>query len=97
MITELGPNARMVTFTGEGHGQFQASTCVAKIEGALLADLTLPKPDTVCEPDPVLAKPDWWDALPCPTACRTSSIFLPWQTPWGQGRHRSSARCARPR
>jgi pimeloyl-ACP methyl ester carboxylesterase len=66
MTGELGPNARMVTFTGEGHGQLLASTCVTEIEGALLADLTSPKPDTVCDPDPVVDKPDWWDALPVP-------------------------------
>jgi pimeloyl-ACP methyl ester carboxylesterase len=51
MTAELGPNARLVTFDGEGHGQLLASTCVSDIEGALLADLTLPQADTVCEPD----------------------------------------------
>jgi hypothetical protein len=39
---------------------------VTGIEGAVLADLTLPDPDTVCEPDPVIEEPDWWDALPVP-------------------------------
>lgn len=66
MTGELGPNARMVTFTGEGHGQLLVSTCVTDIEGALLADLTLPEPKTVCDPDPVVDKPEWWDALPVP-------------------------------
>jgi pimeloyl-ACP methyl ester carboxylesterase len=66
MTAELGPNARMVTFTGEGHGQLLVSICVTDIEGALLADLTLPEPDTVCDPDPVVEKPEWWDALPVP-------------------------------
>ena len=61
-----GSNARMVTYTGEGHGQLLVSTCVTDIEGALLADLTLPEADTVCEPDPVVDEPDWWDALPVP-------------------------------
>ncbi len=66
MTSVLGPNARMVTFTGEGHGQLLVSTCVTDIEGALLADLTLPEPDTVCEPDPVVDRPAWWDSLPVP-------------------------------
>ena len=66
MLGELGSKAHMVTYTGEGHGQLLASTCIADIEGAALSDLTLPKPDSVCEPDPVVAKPDWWDALPVP-------------------------------
>jgi pimeloyl-ACP methyl ester carboxylesterase len=66
MAAELGPNARLVTFTGEGHGQLLVNTCVTDIEGALLADLTLPDEGTVCDPDPVVPKPDWWDALPVP-------------------------------
>jgi pimeloyl-ACP methyl ester carboxylesterase len=66
MVGELGPNARLVTYTGEGHGQLLASSCVTNIEGALLADLELPGPDTVCETDPVIEEPDWWEALPAP-------------------------------
>jgi pimeloyl-ACP methyl ester carboxylesterase len=66
MVGELGPNAQLVTYTGEGHGQLLVSTCVTDIEGKLLADLTLPDPGTVCDPDPVVAKPDWWDGLPVP-------------------------------
>ncbi|HEY0520914.1 MAG TPA: alpha/beta fold hydrolase, partial [Ilumatobacteraceae bacterium] len=66
MLDELGPNARLVTSTGEGHGQLLANNCVTDIEGALLEDLTVPDADTVCEPDPLIAKPDWWDALPVP-------------------------------
>jgi hypothetical protein len=66
MLGELGPNARLVTSTGEGHGQLLVNACVTEIEGAVLVDLTLPEPDTVCEPDPIIAKPDWWDDLPVP-------------------------------
>ncbi len=66
MLDEMGPNARLVTSTGEGHGQLLANKCVTEIEGAVLTDLTLPDPDKVCEPDPVIAEPDWWEALPVP-------------------------------
>jgi pimeloyl-ACP methyl ester carboxylesterase len=66
MIGELGPNARLVTFTGEGHGQLLASSCVAGIEGALLTRLKLPAAGTTCDPDSKIGKPDWWDALPVP-------------------------------
>lgn len=66
MVGELGPNAQLVTYTGEGHGQLLASKCVTDIEGALLANLKLPDANTVCNPDPVIPKPDWWDALPVP-------------------------------
>ena len=66
MAAELGPNARMVTFTGEGHGQLLASVCVTEIEAAVLADLTLPDEGTVCEPDPVIEEPAWWGNLEFP-------------------------------
>jgi hypothetical protein len=56
----------MVTYTGEGHGQLLVSTCVTDIEASLLTDLTLPDPDKVCDPDPIVEKPDWWGALPVP-------------------------------
>jgi pimeloyl-ACP methyl ester carboxylesterase len=64
MTAEMGPSARMVTFTGEGHGQLLASTCVTKAESAVLVDLTLPDDGTVCDPDPVVERPTWWDTLP---------------------------------
>jgi pimeloyl-ACP methyl ester carboxylesterase len=64
MTKELGDQARMVTFNGEGHGQLLASKCITKIEGAVLAAQQLPKADTTCEPDPVVAKPAWWGDLP---------------------------------
>ena len=67
MVGELGPHAQLVTFTGEGHGQLLVSNCVTDIEGSLLADLKLPGANTVCDPNPVIPKPDWWDALPVPT------------------------------
>ena len=66
MTAELGPNARMVTFTGEGHGQLLASTCITDIEAALLADLTLPDKGTVCDPDPTVEQPSWWGSLAFP-------------------------------
>ncbi|MGZ4770588.1 MAG: alpha/beta hydrolase, partial [Ilumatobacteraceae bacterium] len=67
MAGELGSNARLVTFTGEGHGQLLASTCVTDIEGALLTKLTLPHTGTTCDPDPPVEKPDWWDQVPVPS------------------------------
>ncbi|MFZ4719241.1 MAG: alpha/beta fold hydrolase [Ilumatobacteraceae bacterium] len=67
MTAALGPNARMVTFTGEGHGQLLVSTCVTDIEAAVLADRTLPDPDTTCDPDPAVERPSWWGDLPVPT------------------------------
>ncbi len=66
MTAELGPNAHMVTFTGEGHGQLLASVCITDIEAALLADLTVPDKGTVCDPDPAIEQPAWWGNLAFP-------------------------------
>ena len=66
MAAAMGSSARLVTYTGEGHGQLLASTCVTEIEAELLTDLQLPDPDTVCEPDPDIDRPQWWDLIPDP-------------------------------
>jgi hypothetical protein len=63
---EMGSNARMVTYTGEGHGQLLSNNCLTSIAAKLLSDLTLPDPDTTCPADPVVPKPTWWDTLPVP-------------------------------
>lgn len=66
LAAAMGSSARLVRFTGEGHGQLLASTCITEIEGALLAEGTLPDDDTVCDPDPVIERPDWWDDIEVP-------------------------------
>jgi pimeloyl-ACP methyl ester carboxylesterase len=66
MTKELGASARLVTFTGEGHGQLLVSTCVTDAESAVLIRLTLPANGKVCDPDPALTKPEWWGSLPVP-------------------------------
>ncbi len=66
LTARLGPNTRLVTSTGEGHGQLLVSSCVTAIEAALLTDLVLPDLGTVCGADPIVDKPDWWDGLPVP-------------------------------
>jgi pimeloyl-ACP methyl ester carboxylesterase len=66
MAAALGDNAHLVTALGEGHGQLLASTCITDIEAALLISLETPAPDTVCEPDPPIEKPAFWDSLPVP-------------------------------
>ena len=66
MTAAMGPSARLVTFTGEGHGQLLVSTCVTDIEAAALAQRDLPDEGTVCDPDPVVERPEWFDDLPQP-------------------------------
>lgn len=72
----MGKRARLVVSNAEGHGQLLTSSCVDAIEGRVLADLELPEPDTVCEPDPDVTRPTWWDALPVPTGV-SDVVLLP--------------------
>ena len=66
MTAAMGSSARLVTFTGEGHGQLLASACVTEIEAELLSMLSLPDQDTICDPDPDVPQPAWWDSLSVP-------------------------------
>lgn len=66
MTAAMGPNARLLTYTGEGHGQLLTSTCVTEAEAATLAYRELPAEGAVCDPDPVIERPQWFDDLPQP-------------------------------
>lgn len=66
MTEKMGANARLLTFTGEGHSQTITSSCVTDWEAQAIVDLTLPDEGAICDPDPPIVKPDWWDALPVP-------------------------------
>lgn len=62
MASNLGPNAALVRFTGEGHSQLLVSRCVDLIAIAVLVKKQLPQNPTVCDPDVPVAKPAWWSA-----------------------------------
>lgn len=66
MAASLG--APLVRYTGEGHGFALDSLCVADVALSLFADGTLPDDETVCDPDPDLAEPEWWADVPGPAA-----------------------------
>lgn len=66
MTAAMGTNARLLTFTGEGHGFVLGSACVTDLEAAVLVDLELPAEGASCDPDPDVPKPSWWDGLPVP-------------------------------
>ena len=66
MTAAMGTNARLLTFTGEGHGFVLGSACVTDLEAAVLVDLELPDEGASCDPDPDVPKPSWWDGLPVP-------------------------------
>lgn len=61
MAASLGQSARLVSFTGEGHGQILVSECVNEIAGALFNKGTLPTKGKVCAPDKPMAQPTWWN------------------------------------
>ena len=73
MDAAMGPDAGLVTYTGEGHGFLLTSTCVTDIEAATLVDGDVPDDGTVCDPDPEMERPDWWDDLPVPDG--VSDVF----------------------
>jgi pimeloyl-ACP methyl ester carboxylesterase len=66
LTAAMGPSARLVTYTGEGHGQILNSSCVTDIEATAIAALQLPAPGAICEPDPPFPQPAFWAQLPVP-------------------------------
>ena len=66
MTASMGDNARLVRYTGEGHGFVLTSRCVTDLEAQVLVWLDLPDEGTSCDPDPDIERPVWWDSLPLP-------------------------------
>lgn len=66
MRESLGNTARLVTYTGEGHGQVLSAKCVSDYASDVLVHGTLPADDVRCEPDPAVVQPTWWGELPQP-------------------------------
>lgn len=76
MTEAMGPSARLLRYTGEGHGQLLVSSCVTELEAATLADLELPDQGSSCDPDPVVERPDWFDDIPVPSGV-SDVVVLP--------------------
>ena len=69
MVENLGSNARLVRFTGEGHSQLLTSSCVDAIAMDFFSeDTVLPDNNTTCEPDLPIEQPSWWKEVPPATA-----------------------------
>jgi alpha-beta hydrolase superfamily lysophospholipase len=64
MHDEMEPNAALLTYSGEGHGQVLESKCVDAAASQVLTALKLPANGTTCAPDPDVVAPDWWTRLP---------------------------------
>ena len=69
MVQNLGSNARLVRFSGEGHSQLLTSSCVDSIALAFFsAESELPENDTRCDPDLPVEQPSWWNEVPPATS-----------------------------
>jgi pimeloyl-ACP methyl ester carboxylesterase len=66
LAAEMGSNVSLLTFSGEGHGQVLFSSCVTDAEASVIRDLRVPAAGAVCDPDPPLPRPLFWDQLPVP-------------------------------
>jgi len=64
MHDEMGPNAALLTYSGEGHGQVLESKCVEAAASQVLTAMKLPTDGTKCDPDPDVEMPSWWKRLP---------------------------------
>ena len=64
MHDEMGPNAALLTYSGEGHGQVLGSKCVDVAVSQVLTAVKLPVDGTKCDPDPDMTMPSWWQRLP---------------------------------
>ena len=64
MLLNMGTNASLLRFTGEGHSQILGSKCVDAIARDLFTKKIVPRSNTVCNPDKPIPKPDWWTDIP---------------------------------
>jgi pimeloyl-ACP methyl ester carboxylesterase len=93
MTEALGPTAALVTWAGEGHGQLLLSRCLKDQASRLLRTGELPAEGTVCEPDPEVGRPTWWNSIPVPDgvgeplpAGTLASIGVPPSLAFGEAR-----------
>jgi len=63
MATQMGSNATLLKFNGEGHSQIFISRCVDAIAKKLFLSGRTPNKGTECDADVPIAKPEWWDAV----------------------------------
>lgn len=64
MLLNMGTNASLLRFAGEGHSQILKSKCVDAIARDVFSRKILPKSNTICDPDKPILKPDWWTEIP---------------------------------
>lgn len=66
MRDQMGENAVLLVYGGEGHGQVLQSDCVNRIAANALVQRTLPADNTRCEAQSTAVEPGWWANIPAP-------------------------------
>ena len=64
MLLNMGSNASLVKFTGEGHSQILESKCVDALASETFKRLKVPTAQTTCNPDKPVPRPSWWSNIP---------------------------------
>jgi len=64
MLANMGANASLVKFTGEGHSQILESKCVDAIASNTFRKLEIPKSEVTCDADKPVPQPTWWSEIP---------------------------------
>jgi hypothetical protein len=64
MLLNMGSNASLVKFTGEGHSQILESKCVDAIASDVFNNLVIPSSQATCNPDKPIPEPSWWSEIP---------------------------------
>lgn len=76
MRAKMGPNAALLTYSGEGHGQVLESKCVNAAASAVLTAMELPVDGSKCDPDPDVAMPSWWSRVPNVSAATVIDVAV---------------------
>ena len=64
MVANMGTNASLVKFTGEGHSQILESKCVDAIAGDTFRSLKIYDAVVTCDADKPIFRPSWWSRIP---------------------------------
>ena len=64
LLANMGTNASLVKFTGEGHSQILESKCVDAIASDTFRYLKIPEAEVNCDVDKAVPQPAWWSKIP---------------------------------
>ena len=64
MVVNMGTNASLVKFRGEGHSQIFNSKCVDEIASDTFRYLKIAEVEVTCDVDKAAPRPTWWSEIP---------------------------------